>query len=86
MKRLLLALAAVICAASGVANAQTYKTLYGTSLYLSGGGAPVVPLILKSPTLGSTWTHLFDFNVDEDLTSRIWFNPVNPGIGVSLQW
>ncbi|MCE7935053.1 MAG: hypothetical protein DYG96_10730 [Chlorobi bacterium CHB2] len=30
--------------------------------------------------------HLFDFNVDDDLTSRIWFNPVNPGIGVSLQW
>jgi hypothetical protein len=30
--------------------------------------------------------HLFDFNVDDDLTSRIWFNPVRPGIGVTLQW
>lgn len=30
--------------------------------------------------------HLFDFNVDDDLTSRIWFNPMRPGIGVTLQW
>lgn len=30
--------------------------------------------------------HLFDFNVNDDLTSRIWFNPTRPSIGVTLQW
>ncbi len=56
MKNFFLALAAVFGITSVVANAQTYKPTYATSLYLSGGGSPITPLILKSPTLGSTWT------------------------------
>ncbi|MCC7437868.1 MAG: hypothetical protein IT211_05170 [Armatimonadetes bacterium] len=56
MKRFFLALATVIGIASAVANAQTYKSTYATKLYLSGGGSPITPLILQSPTLGGTWT------------------------------
>jgi len=30
--------------------------------------------------------HMFDFDVDDDVSSRIYLDPVNTGLGVSLRW
>jgi hypothetical protein len=30
--------------------------------------------------------HMFDFDVDDDVSSRIYLNPVNPGIGLQMRW
>jgi hypothetical protein len=30
--------------------------------------------------------HMFDFDVGDDISSRIYLTPVNPGIGVQMRW
>lgn len=30
--------------------------------------------------------HMFDFDVDDDRTSRIYIDPINPGIGLAMRW
>jgi hypothetical protein len=30
--------------------------------------------------------HMFDFDVDGDISSRIYLTPVNPGVGLEMRW